>query len=140
MARNNADFEFAKNNIVGPVHFSPKKNRESIERNGLQARLPQGAMGFAEHYGKRLAPKDVTGVYFVKNAHAFDEDDLHDRNQDIWECTHPHLYSFNDDPIRDDYAERNSFSATDIRPEHLRRVGHVKGYTAHWHLEEHCNG
>jgi hypothetical protein len=131
MARNN-EFEFAKSNITGPVHFTFKQNRKNIEKNGLLRSDPV-AIGHAEPFEGH----DLSGVYFYyPPGVAEQENGIHGANMDVWELTHKHQYELNDDPTMTGEA---IYTPDDVEPRHLRRVGHTTAnYELHWHREEDC--
>jgi len=141
MTRNNADFQGGINHeddddeefYDGPIgqnwlgyHASPRKNRRSIEANGLRANTSASV-----HEGD--APH---GVY-VSNSRQEHEFLLGDSNpnKDIYEVNLPVAYA---DP---DMPHQSVYSPSDVAPHNVRRVGHTTADgEVHWHLEEHCNG
>jgi hypothetical protein len=126
------DFEISRRRISGPIHFSHKSNRLSIERQGLLPNTPD--------VDPSEEGRDLTGVYFYDNpytAHDIENEYGAIKGYDAWELTNTHPYSLETDEYLPGSAQ---FTPSKVHPQHLKRVGHTVDGDIHWHPEEDCNG
>lgn len=132
--RRSIPFEISSGNISGPIHLTNRKNRASVEKNGL-LRSDTVAKGNADP----IEGHDLTGVYFFRNPYVAHQEESEgaSAHQDIWELTHAHRYDFQDDPHYG--GDTAIYTSNTVPPQHLRRVGHTTAnYEVHWHKEEDC--